>query len=80
MTAEENKATPKLLMATVDALNDLPILARLEFVKNVIFGSGGNKDGLPQNPVLILAHDVLSDIIEVLKKHPTAAGLRTPEP
>jgi hypothetical protein len=61
------------------ALGDLPILARLEFARNMIFGRGGDKHSTP-DPVLVVATDVLSGVIEVLKKHPAAANLRTPAP
>jgi hypothetical protein len=74
------QAEEKLIDATVSALNDLPILARLEFAKNMVFHVGGDKNGLPQDLVLIAVHDVLDDIAEVLKKHPAAAQLRSPEP
>jgi len=80
MTSEIENGKAQLIMEVVDAMNDLTILARLEFAKNIVFGNGGNKGGYPQNPALILAHDVLSDVIDVLKKHPKAGGLRTPEP
>ena len=64
----------------ITALDDLPILARLEFAKNLVFDRGGDKDNLPQDPILVIATDVLTSVIDVLKKHPAAANLRAPEP
>jgi len=78
MKCEQEKEF-KLITSTVIAMNDLTILARLEFVKNIIFDKGGDKNGLPNDNELILANDVLDDVIEVLKKYPRAARLRNPD-
>jgi hypothetical protein len=56
--------------AIVNAMNGLPVLARLEFVKNIIFDRGGSRDSAPQDEALIVANDVLRDIIELVKKSP----------
>ncbi len=65
-----------LLEATVSALDSLPILARLEFVKNLIFDRGGDKHCHSKDLVLVAAATVLDGVITVLKKHPDSAGLR----
>ena len=49
------------------AINDLPILARLEFAQNLLFSNGGCKDALEPNAVLILVHDVIGDVVKVLE-------------
>ena len=69
-----------LVATTISALNDLPIISRLEFAKNMIFDRGGDRHSIPQDPVLIVVNDVLADVIKVLDKHPQAAQLRTPAP
>lgn len=56
--------------AVVNAMNGLPLLARLEFVKNIIFDRGGSRDSAPQDEALIVANDVLRDVIELVKKLP----------
>lgn len=66
--------------AVVAAMNTLPILARLEFVKNIIFDRGGSRSSDPQEEVLIIATEVLDGVIEVLKKNQTVAQLGTPKP
>jgi hypothetical protein len=63
-----------------DATDDLPILSRVEFAKNLIFDHGGDRNNLPQDPILITAVEVLSGVIQVLRANPTAASLRSPEP
>jgi hypothetical protein len=61
------------------ALDDLPILSQLEFARNLVFSRGGDKNSNP-DPALVIAADVLADVIEVLKRNPKAANLRSPEP
>ena len=70
----------KLVHDVTFALNDLPILARLQFAANLILGNGGMKDTVDQVPALIVAHEVISDVIKVLEKHPLVAELHTPKP
>jgi hypothetical protein len=67
--------------AIVKAMDDLPILARLQFVKNIIFDRAANLD-IPEQceEVLIIAHNVLNGVVEVLEANPTSAQLRSPEP
>jgi hypothetical protein len=67
-------------LATVAAMEDLPILARLEFVQSLLLSRGGSRDALPRDMVLVTAEEVLDGVIRVLKKHPRAAKLRWPEP
>jgi hypothetical protein len=71
--------TEKLITEVINALSDLPILARLEFAQNLLFSNGGNKEALRPNAELIIAFDVLGGVIDVLEKHPSPAQLRTPE-
>jgi hypothetical protein len=66
--------------AVVAAMNTLPILARLEFVKNIIFDRGGSRDSDPQEEMLIIATEVLEGVIDILKKNQTVAQLETPRP
>jgi hypothetical protein len=73
------RETVLLTEEVVDALNDLPILGRLEFAQNLLFSNGGNKDALRPQAALILIYQVIGDVIKVLDKHPAAAKLRTPE-
>ena len=80
MTEEPEEKQNELVTATISALNDLPLLSRLEFAKNLILERGGNRHSWPQDAVLVVANDVLADVIQILKRHPLAAQLRTPEP
>lgn len=81
MEEEQQEEKPnELVIATVSALRDLPILSRLEFAKNMILERGGDRHSWPQDPVLIVVNDVLAEAIEALKKNPLAAQLRTPAP
>jgi len=77
---EGDEQQNEVIAATIAALDDLPIISRLEFAKNLVFDNGGDRHRLPQDPVLIVVNDTLADVIEVLKKHPPAAQLRTPGP
>jgi hypothetical protein len=77
---EEQNEQERLVHEVTFALNDLPILSRLEFAKNLLMGNGGDRHSLPQVPGLVIAHEVITEVIAVLKKHPTAAQLRTPQP
>lgn len=63
----------------INAINDLPILERLEIARNLLLRSGGSKDALEPNAVMVFVHDLIHDVIKVLDKHPRAAKLRTPE-
>ena len=80
MNNETEKQNTELIMATASAMDNLPIIYRLEFVKNLIFDKGGDANGLPNDGVLILAFDVLNDVIDVLRKTPKVAQLGAPEP
>ena len=59
---------------------DVPILARLEFVKNLVVGNGGDNLSRPSNPSMVLSAEILREVIDVLKTYPKAAGLRAPKP
>jgi hypothetical protein len=60
----------QVMNAVVRAMNDLPILQRLEFVRNTIFDAGGDRSGLPRNPGLVVATEVLSEVMNALAKKP----------
>jgi hypothetical protein len=60
--------------SVVSALDDLPVLARLRFVKSLVCEHGGSDTSLPRNPVMVLSADVLSGIIDELERGPI--GLR----
>jgi hypothetical protein len=77
---QENRTNEQLTAAVVSAMNDLPILSRLEFAKNMVLENGGNRHNVGHDPVLVLVNDILADVIQVIKRHPVAAQLRAPEP
>ena len=79
MNDEPETDQDKLAAAVSSAFDDLPILARLQFVRNIILDRGGSRGIDPQDFVLITAADVLTGAIKVLTKHPIAAQLSTPE-
>jgi hypothetical protein len=64
----------------VDAMCDLPILARLEFVRNIVFSRGGTRGNSFEDEGMIIASDVLRDVIKVLQQDKRAAELRHFEP
>lgn len=65
-----------LSKSVVGAMDDLPILERLQFAKNLIFDKGGDGASVPQDPTLVVATEVITGVIQVLKAHPRAAKLR----
>jgi hypothetical protein len=69
-----------LMRDVARAMDNLPILARLEFAANLVFDAGGIKDTNITVPELVIAHDVIKDVIKILEANPTAAQLRTPTP
>jgi hypothetical protein len=75
----EPETEPETLKATVYALNNLPILTRLEFAANLVFDRGGDRSGLPVDWHAVLLNDILRGVIGVLKTHPEAAGLERPD-
>jgi len=75
---EEGPRPPR--QTIIDAFDGLPILCRLEFVKNVLLNSGGEKGSNPMDPTLVVVAEILAGVVEVLEAHPTAAQLRSPEP
>jgi hypothetical protein len=62
------------------SFTDLPIINRLEYVKNIIFSKGGDHASLPADPALVVAARVLDGVIEILQETPAAAELRKPNP
>jgi len=77
---DEPKPEPATMKATIAALNNLPILARLEFVANLLFDHGGSRESSPRDWHVVTATEVLDGVISVLKTQPQAAQLRRPEP
>jgi hypothetical protein len=63
----------------VFAFDDLPIQARLEFVRNLLLNHGGERRSAPCDPVLVVAAEVLRGVVRVLKDHPKVAQLRGPK-
>lgn len=76
---EPDEPVPELPLReqVVEAFWDLPIQFRLEFVKNLLLNNGGEKGSHPNNPNLVVAAEVIKEVIEVLKAHPEAAALRS---
>ena len=64
----------------VSACLDMSILARLQFVQNLILGRGGEKANLERDPVLVVAGDILGRTIEIMKEWPMATKWPKPEP
>ncbi len=82
-----NESEAKFSEEAIAAVAALPVLARLEFVRNLIFSRYGSTQhipigdqSLPQDPIMEGTVDILDGIIDVLKRHPRAAKLRKPEP
>jgi len=77
-----NKQEPVLSEEFVTAVNDLPVLARLEVVRNVLFRRYGSTNytpigglSMPEDPTMQGAVDILDGVIEVLKKRPRTSRL-----
>ena len=85
MTTYSHDESSSQLSALIDAFDSLPIISRLEFVANILFDKFGSLDsepvgsGEPRDWNSVLASEVLKGAIRVLRSHPTAAQLRTPE-
>lgn len=62
--------------AVVLALEDQPLLVRLEFVRSMMAASGGDKISTPSDPNLVVATEVLSSAIEILGTYPKVAMAR----
>jgi hypothetical protein len=62
--------------AVVLALDDQPLMVRLEFVRNMIAASGGEKGSTQQDPNLVVASEVLKATIEILGTYPKVAMAR----
>jgi hypothetical protein len=73
-------ASLEITAQVIRALDDLPILARLQFARNLIHANGGDKHSLPQHSELVIVLGVIDDVIDVLEKRPPAAKLRTTAP
>jgi len=76
---EQDKIDRRLFLErTSDSFHDLPILARVQFVQNLLLFNGGDKDSSPHDPAMILATEVLTGVIAVLESRPRVAKLREP--
>ena len=72
---------PEMLQPTIDALEGLSIIARLEFAANLLFDRvGGDRTSIDPNWSAGVATETVRSVIDVLKAHPNAANLRAPEP
>jgi hypothetical protein len=60
----------------VRAVDDLPIISRLEMVGNILQANGGERHSTPQSQIMIVAFEILTQATEVIRKHPAAADLR----
>lgn len=80
ITMSDKEPQDDLTTATTRAMANMPVLARLEFVKYLIFNRGGDKHSAPHHPVMVTAHEVLDGVIKEIKTSPETACLRTPEP
>jgi hypothetical protein len=77
MTCDNQKNNIKPLKEVISALDDLPIIARLEFARNLVCNRAGDEDDLSMDPALMVAGEVISDVIRVLRTAPRVAQLRT---
>jgi hypothetical protein len=64
----------------VIAFGDLPTLAKLKFVKNVLLGNGGDKRSIPAKPELIVAVEVLDLAIEDFETRSSYLNLPSLQP
>jgi hypothetical protein len=71
---EEEKAIQILALA----FDDLPILARLEFISNVICTRAGESGNRSRDKALAVADQVLDEVIRVLRTVPNLDELRGP--
>ncbi len=72
---------PETLQATINAINDIPIIARLQFAANLLFDRcGGDRHSEGANWNSVIATEVVYSVIRDLEKHPQAANLRSPQP
>ena len=58
----------------VEAVDELPVMARLQFVKNLLLDHGGAKECVSKDSVLVLSVEVLAGAIAELDRRPV--GLR----
>ena len=56
------------IRSIVHAMDDLPVLARLHIVKNLIFDRGGDQASVPQDTVLITATNILTAVMTELEE------------
>ena len=59
-------------------LEDVPIMARLEFAKALVCGNGGEKLSSPSTPALVVAVELIESALVALRRNPKAANLKTP--
>jgi hypothetical protein len=72
-TRPEDCPVIPLRKAVVLALDDQPLLVRLQFVRNMIAASGGTEDSIPCDQNLAVAAEVLMAAIEILQTYPKVA-------
>lgn len=66
--------------SVVEAFEDVPIVYRLQFVKMIVLGRGGEMASVPNDPALIVAAQMLDRIIDMMERHPAMAKFGRPEP
>jgi hypothetical protein len=69
-----------IVIGEAEHLNQLPMIERLENVKNMLFDDGGDKDSTPCDPSKAIAVEVLSEVIQELKRSPALRKSRKSSP
>jgi hypothetical protein len=64
-----------LVTQIVSAVDDLPILARLQFAGNLVHDNGGMRNTFEQNPMLIAAVEIIAGVRHLLETYPETANL-----
>jgi len=52
------------------ALPDKAVISQLRVVHNIVCSRGGDKHSLPNDPLLVIAADILTGVIEALERVP----------
>jgi hypothetical protein len=73
---EVSPQTKALIKAHAAAMDDLPIIERLRFVKNLVCDRRGETGDTETDAILRMVEGIVDGVIEVLKKNPRAAQLR----
>jgi hypothetical protein len=76
----DNIDDDNLASSIASAFDDLPVVARLRFVKNLIFDHGGDKISVPKDSKLVLSVEILTSVIDDLEKGPVGSRLPVRRP